>query len=92
MKESEETKFIYNIFISNVNILSKSWNEELITIKNFIINEVDKQNILLPHELYTKSNKLCIELIEREWEYITKKTALENYEKEKQELKIFLNK
>jgi len=92
MKEAEEVKFIYNEFISNVIILSKAWKEEVITIKNYILDTTDKYNVLNPYKLYTEANKLCIILIEKEWEYITKKTAIENYEKEKQLLKTNLNK
>ena len=92
MKELEETKRIYADFINNVIILSKAWGEEVITIKNYILDITDKHNVLNPYKLYTEANKLCIMLIEKEWEYITKKTAIENYEKEKQQFKANLNK
>ena len=95
MKNLEESKDIYKLyesFINNVIILSTAWREEVVTIKNFILNEVDKQNVLLPHELYTRSYNLSIELIQKEWEYITKKTNLENIEKERQNNINHLNK
>ena len=95
MRNLEESKDIYQLyesFINNVIILSSAWKEETITIKNFILNEVDKYNMMNQYKLYSEANKLTIELIQKEWEYITKKTNLENIEKERQDNINNLNK
>jgi hypothetical protein len=95
MKNLEESKDIYQLyeaFINNVIVLSTAWKEETIIIKNFILNEVDKYNMMNQYKLYSEANKYTIELIEKEWEYITKKTNIENIEKEREEKLNNLNK